>query len=130
MNKNRIKYDELFPKISAMEIQPVLNSVHQNESEYIPSLKQSQIASVDLNGFGSVVQSSLPYGSVVPAIEALHWSIDQKHCDVRPRLTDKSTGIQRLLDSGTQISTTSRLPGDKEDNSFNLIAVNGSKIKT
>ena len=115
-----------------MEIQkPVLNSVQQHESDYISSVKQSQIASVEIGGINTVDQSpKVPVGSVVPAVEALHWSVDQKNCDVRPRLTDKSTGIQRLLDSGSQISTTSRLPGDVEDNSCNLIAVNGSRIKT
>ena len=120
--------------MSAMEIQnPVINSFQDSESDYIPSVKQSQIASVNSNGFGSVDLKNiptLPIGSVIPAVDALHWSIDQRNCDVRPRLTDKSSGIQRLLDTGSQISTTSRLPEDKEDNSFSLIAVNGSKIRT
>ena len=74
--------------------------------------------------------SDLPVNTVVKAVDALDWKMGQRGCDVRPRLLDKSTGVNRLLDSGSQISVTSKRPEDKIDNSFKLIAVNGSKIQT
>ena len=97
----------MFPDINAIEIQDPIVCPEETESSlfYVPSVKQSQIASVNLNGFGSVMEESLPIGSVIPAVEALHWSVGQ-NCDVRPRLLDKSTGTHRLLDTGSQISTT------------------------
>ena len=122
----------MFPTISSLEIQDPIISSETEESEsnffYTPTVRQSQIASVNLNGFGSISEDR--FGEVVPSINALHWSIDQTNCDVRPRLLDKSTGVYRLLDTGSQISTTSRLPSDKEDSTHKLIAVNGSRIKT
>ena len=62
------------------------------------------------------------------AIDAVNWS--SRDLDLRPRLLDKSTGELRLVDSGAQISAARRLPGDKEDDSIRLVAVNGSRIKT
>ena len=50
--------------------------------------------------------------------------------DIRPRLYDKATNQFRLLDAGSQISATCKLPGDEIDDSIRLVAVNGSKIKT
>ena len=75
-------------------------------------------------------ESDLPEGTVVKAVDAVDWSIGRHNCDIRPRLVDKSTGISRLLDSGSQISVTQKLPGDTIDKSIKLIAVNGSKIDT
>ena len=75
-------------------------------------------------------QTDLPVDTVVRAVDALDWKVGQRGCDVRPRLFDKSSGVNRLLDTGSQISVTSRRPEDKVDNSFKLIAVNGSKITT
>ena len=43
---------------------------------------------------------------------------------------DDSTGIHRLLDTGSQISITCKGPEDKIDHSLKLVAVNGSKIDT
>ena len=74
--------------------------------------------------------SSLPVDTMVTAVDALDWKIGQRGCDVRPRLIDKSTGLSRLLDTGSQISVTRKVPGDKVDDSFKLIAVNGPKITT
>ena len=69
-------------------------------------------------------------GTVIRAIDAVDWSIGRHNCDIRPRLIDKSTGISRLIDSGSQISVTQKLPGDSIDKSLKLVAVNGSKIET
>ena len=75
-------------------------------------------------------ESDLPMGTVVPAVDAVNWSIGNRNCDIRPRLVDKSTGKARLLDSGSQISITAKGPDDKIDHSLKLVAVNGSKIDT
>ena len=72
--------------------------------------------------------SKLPLGSIVPSVEALHWT-QKSDCDIRPRLVDKSTGQARLIDSGSMISVTTRRPEDKVDQSIRLIAVNGSQIE-
>ena len=125
----------MFPNINAMQIQVPIVFSEENESESILTpTKRCQVASVET--FKSVAKatdsgkSAVPIGTVIPAVEAVHWSIGDQNCDIRPRLTDKSTGVERLLDTGSQISTTQRRPDDKEDESFRLIAVNGSKIKT
>lgn len=75
-------------------------------------------------------ESDLPIGTVVPAVDAVDWSIGKRNCDIRPRLLDKATGKARLLDSGSQISITSKGPEDKIDHTLKLVAVNGSKIDT
>ena len=49
-------------------------------------------------------------------------------CDAQ-KLSQSSSQF-RLIDSGSQISVTKRLPGDKIDPSLRLIAVNGTKIET
>ena len=67
---------------------------------------------------------------MIRAIDAVDWSIGRHNCDIRPRLVDKSTGISRLVDSGSQISVTQKLPEDKVDQNLKLVAVNGTKIET
>ena len=74
--------------------------------------------------------TNLPVGVEIPTIDAVGWTKGHRSVDIRPRLVDRSTGQSRLLDSGAQLSATCRLPEDKEDHSVNLLAVNGSKIKT
>ena len=69
----------------------------------------------------------LPDSTVVPAVEAVDWS---GNSNIRPRIWDNSAGQFRLIDSGSMITATQRLPGDKPDNRLRLIAVNGSEIKT
>ena len=71
----------------------------------------------------------LPEGTVISAVEAKCWALG-RNCDIRPRLHDKSTGVDRLVDSGSQISVTKKGPDDKIDHSFKLVAVNGTKIDT
>ena len=55
-----------------------------------------------------------PEGQVLSALEAQCWSIG-RNSDIRPRLHDKSVGIDRLIDSGSQISVTRKGPNDKLD---------------
>ena len=74
-------------------------------------------------------QADLPVGTVIPAVSAVGWPKGHRNCDVRPRLVDKQ-GTSRLVDSGSQVTTTSRIPGDKKDSQSRLLAVNGSKIET
>ena len=73
---------------------------------------------------------NLPVGVEVPTIDAVGWTKGHRSVDIRPRLVDRSTGQSRLLDSGAQLSATCRRPEDREDQSINLVAVNGSRIKT
>ena len=71
---------------------------------------------------------SLPEGVVVSAAEAVNWT--NPSVDIRPRLEDKSSGKFRLIDSGSQIFACKREPGDIQDDSVRLMAVNGSRIPT
>ena len=73
---------------------------------------------------------NLPIGVEVPTLSAVGWSKGKHNVDIRPRLVDKSTGIARLVDSGAQLSATTKQPGDQVDNSVRLVAVNGSRIQT
>ena len=74
--------------------------------------------------------SDLPFGEVVPTVDAVGWSRGQRNCDIRPRLKDESTGTFRLIDSGSMITAAMRGPDDKVDDSVRLVAVNGSRIRT
>ena len=73
-------------------------------------------------------EPDLPVGSIVNAVDALGWKASNR--DIRPRLLDKSSGKNRLVDSGSQISVTMRGPNDKLDNNLKLVAVNGTRIPT
>ena len=74
-------------------------------------------------------QKDIPLGTVIRSVDALNWKPGQNQ-DIRPRLLDKSTGCNRLVDSGSQISVTRKGPDDKLDESLKLVAVNGSRINT
>ena len=116
-----------------MEIQiETVDIKKENESNYfstpsrsIPKMESFQIGSIKLDPAKS---DSLPPGIVIPTLDAVGWS--HPDIDVRPRLVDKASGEARLIDSGAQISATPRRLGDVEDLSINLVAVNGSRIKT
>ena len=131
--------------LDSLEIQQDLISPEELESEFIdfqPEPRYSQIAGMQMKWENSVAealqlaglvdpfQSDLPEGVVIPAVEATNWSKGQRSCDIRPRLVDKSSGIARLIDSGSMITAIAKGPGDKIDNTRKLIAVNGSEIKT
>ena len=96
-------------------------------SRSIPKLESIQIGSIKLDPNKSDFKS-LPPGIVIPTLDAVGWN--NPEVDIRPRLVDKSSGKARLIDSGAQISATPRRLGDVEDLSINLVAVNGSRIKT
>ena len=88
------------------------------------------IASLSIAAEVDPYEKDLPEGTVIRAIDAVDWSVGKHNCDIRPRLFDKSSGINRLVDSGSQITVTRKLPEDKVDSSLKLVAVNGSKIDT
>ena len=130
-----MQYDALFPQLESIEIHP---SKLQFDQERIESsqLFQSQTNAINIDQLtlGAVEVKpqefpDLPIGTVVPSIEAVDWP-QHRNVDIRPRLVDSASGIERLLDSGAQISATKRTPEDKPDNSVNLVAVNGSRIPT
>ena len=137
----------MFNSVEAIEIKKLeLNEATENESDFFDfkphpgGVRQSQVAGVQASWNAQVMaaltvankvdpyRGNIPFGTVVPAIEAVDWQVP--NCDVRPRLLDKSSGQFRLRDSGSMISATKKLPGDKQDHSMKLIAVNGSNIKT
>ena len=90
------------------------------------------IASMSMSGTARVDWKSEPFhhvGEIVSAAEAMNWPANS-NVDVRPRLLDKSTNQFRLIDSGSMITATMKLPTDKPDHSTRLVAVNGSQIQT
>ena len=144
---NKIDYDDLFPSISAIEIQKPIVDQETVELDYLLhsiNVRQSHkeietlaagwdklvVSALAIAGNVDPFQSALPIGSEVPAVEAVNWKPGDRHCDIRPRLIDKSTGKARMIDSGSQITITSKRPEDKIDDSFKLVAVNGSRIDT
>ena len=115
-----------------MEIQKknVVQDQDQNSVAFIfPESRQSHfkinwekvISAIQVAG---VEKLELTPGMVISAADAVGWSNSQRTCDIRPRLQGK------LIDSGSMISATVKQPGDKLDNTINLVAVNGSRIKT
>ena len=132
----------MFPEVGSLQIQRLeLNEATEHESELLfqPASRQSQLAGLNSKWNLGVVAAmeravtvdpfkpDLPDGTVVPAVEAVDWS---GNSDIRPRIWDNSAGQFRLIDSGSMITATQRLPGDKPDNRLRLMAVNGSEIKT
>ena len=132
----------MFPSLNAIEIQrPVVDIEEQNESDLLldPSRQSHLIsenwslqvaAAIEHASLIDPYQKDIPVGTVIPAARAVGWINGQGSCDVRPRLLDKSSGVSRLLDTGSQVTTTSKGPGDKRDVVSRLIAVNGTKINT
>ena len=112
---------------------PVSNSFNrsQAESKVVNSnWNEMVVAALSIAENINPYKADLPVDTVVRAVDALDWRIGQRGCDIRPHLFDKAKGVNRLLDSGSQISVTKKKPEDKFDNSFKLVAVNGSKITT
>ena len=129
-----------------MEIQPDI-SVEASETEsesFLPAadVRQSQIAAIQGFWHSKVAtameeasqinpfETDLPMNVVIPTVNAVGWSKGRRNCDIRPRLFDAASGKHRLVDSGSMITATSKLPTDKLDTEFKLVAVNGSHIKT
>ena len=73
---------------------------------------------------------SFPTGTKISSLEAASWNKNSRQNDIRPRLYDKGSNIHRLVDTGSEISTTTRLPSDKLNPSLTLQAVNHSPMKT
>ena len=138
-----MNYDDLFPSMSSIEIQNPALSV---ETESNPDLfsqaslarrSQSQkqwnslvISAMKVASAIDPFEENLPVGTVVPSVSVLDWQVGRHNCDLRPRLTDKSTGEARMIDTGSMITATRRLPGDQKDQNLKLLAVNGSEIET
>ena len=129
----------MFPKLSAIEIQPDISFELQDELEsesFVQApvnLRQSQwdklvVGAMSIAESVNPYEPDIPIGTVIPSIHAVKWTKGSGNCDIRPRLRDSSTGELRLLDSGSMITAAKRLPGDKVDNSVRLVAVNGSRI--
>ena len=131
-------YFDMCKSINSIEIQPKLRYTEKTESSF-PSFRPARPGQSHPAVFQSKLQNFtiaamkrantyLPIGSVLPAVDAVDWS--QPNCDVRPRLLDRSTGLFRLIDSGSMITAAMKRPEDKPDKNIRLVAVNGSEIKT
>ena len=109
-----------------------MSSLSLSDSARLSQMKKVRydamtLAAIEIASTIDPFVEDLPVGTEVPAIDAVR---GHRAVDIRPRLVDDATGRTRLIDSGAQLSATCRRPEDKEDNSVNLIAVNGSKIQT
>ena len=140
MNKNKYDYDKVFSSIGSIEIQKKIDLYEATEPESNDFIHTRQspasvrktwdkmvVASLQVATKVNPWSKDLPVGSVVPSIEAVNWAGTN---DIRPRLWDQSSSQFRLINSGSMISATKKLPSDKEDKSLKLVAVNGSQIKT
>ena len=134
-----------------MKIQNSLDTTEETESNFIEAeARQSHMAKIR-NSWAKFTIASLSRGSgehrlpdpfrvgeeyaqvgvVVPTVDAVRkGALFGPNCDIRPRLFDKSTNQFRLIDTGSMITATAKKPGDKVDNTFRLVAVNGSQITT
>ena len=140
----------MFPSVSSIEIQnpKLFDEKSISESDFLvpeeasrqspfnerlqwvkENYAKAQMCSMRVE-LDSTTSSRVPIGSIVSAVEAQNWSKFFQNCDIRPRLEDKSTGAFRLIDSGSQITATQKLPEDKLDPTIKLVAVNGSRINT
>ena len=138
-----IHYDELFPSINSVEIQDhFINPEKSQGSEYFlqDQVRQSHIETkkswdrlvVSALSVASTIdpyREDVPDGTVIRAADAACWALG-RNCDIRPRLHDKSSGTNRLVDSGSQITVAKKGPNDTLNQSLKLVAVNGSKIDT
>ena len=130
----------MFSSIGSIEIQKKIDLYEATEPEsndFIHTRRSPSsvrntrnnmvVASLQIASKVNPYSKDLPVGSVVPSIEAVNWSGTN---DIRPRLWDQSSKQFGLIDSGSMISATKKLPSDKEDKTIKLVAVNGSQIKT
>ena len=58
-------------------------------SQIAESWNRSLANALEIASFINPFKTELPEGVVVPAIEAMNWSVGMRNCDVRPRLVDK-----------------------------------------
>ena len=117
----------MFPSLSAIEIQNPIIDPEELEAEsesFLEFSRRSQVsenwnyqvaAAITQASFIDPYETDIPIGTIIPASQAVGWVSGQRSCDIRPRLVDKSSGVARLLDSGSQVSTTARSPEDKKD---------------
>ena len=110
--------------ISSNNVRQCQRSVAQVRSSWDSLVSAAISVAQEVDPF----KPDLQLGVEVSACDAYHWN--RSNVDIRPRLVDKSSGIARLIDTGSQISVTAKKSGDKIDDSVKLIAVNGSKIDT
>ena len=103
----------MFPSISAIEIYN--NKIEEEtESDYFlfkpTEVRQCHkvdkvrlgwdkmvVSAMSIAAAVNPYESDLPIGTVIPAVDAVDWSIGNRNCDIRPRLVDKSSGRARLL---------------------------------
>ena len=113
----------MFPSLNAIEIQKPIIEIEEteNESELFFTSGWSRenwnlkvVAALEKASQIDPYKGDIPVGTVIPATQAVGWINGQSSCDVRPRLVDDSTGVERLIDTGSQVSTTVKSPTDKK----------------
>ena len=122
---NNVKFEDSSPDFEVLS-----TAARQSQKVDNSNWNEMVVAALTIAENIDPYEADLPVDTVVRAVDALDWRIGQRGCDIRPRLFDKAAGVNRLLDSGSQISVTKKKEGDVVDNSFKLVAVNGSKITT
>ena len=95
---------------------------------YVPSADITFAASVEKKVEKKPVEYEV--GEEVPALAAINYRQGAFGLDIRPKVFDKLTNSWTLLDSGSSVTCTPRLPSDSEDHNFKLKAVNGESIAT
>ena len=123
---NDTLYSDKFEEIS--EIYKLNDDIEsESESSYLQdSQGWSQISSVQREGQSLFTNPE----SQVGQIDKIEAAGDSENSDLRPHYFDPVLKQSFLVDSGSQVTALPPDPGDIEDKSVRLRAVNGTIIKT
>ena len=111
-------------KLNKNEINP------ESESSYLQSQGWSQVNSIQDQGHSSLFTSVQGSESSQKCTKEVASADSPDDSDLRPHYFDPVLKQSMLVDSGSQVTAVPPDPGDIEDKSVRLRAVNGSVIKT
>ena len=77
--------------------------VRQSQNQADSSWNKLVVSALEIAAEVNPFQTDLAMGTVVRAIDALDWKVGSRNCDIRPRLLDKASGKNRLVDSGHSV---------------------------
>ena len=89
---------------------------------------QSAVARVAEVAAGVSDPSQVVPGDIVPALQALSHEDGQNNVDIRPHLLDKTNDVLYLVDSGSFVTATTKLPTDEVRPDILLTAANDTRI--
>ena len=125
--------DQKIQEISSLEIQSLPESEFSYCNGWSRAYRQtawSAAVTKELDRVASYDPRPCPSPpESLPAFQAVEWEVGALGVDIRPHVYDPVLQQWLLCDSGSQISAFPPDPGDKEDNTMFLKAVNGTKIK-